>query len=166
MKFQKPTTPKLERRCEEPPAPPCPLLGIARINRQGMVLEMRHGFEVGSGIVLGFHLQDTDAATGHAAQGQCLEANPQQPADSCFIGVEAIVIESKPGSSTSGEPAYLVTVLFSQISRADKEKLLDICRSHRANPRQSLPPTMSHGGLMQDYNAKLRRKATQRIHWN
>jgi len=166
MKFQKPTTPELDRRRGDPPAPTCPLLGIARINRQGMVLEMRHGFEVGSSIALGFHLQGVGAGSGQAVQGKCMEASPPQPAGSCFIGVEAIVIESKLGSGPSGEPAYLVTVLFSQISRGDREKLLCFCRSHRARLQPCLTPALPQGSLAQDYKENLRREATQRIHLN
>lgn len=170
MKFQKPNTPKLDLRSSDPPAPSCPLLGIPRVNQHGMVLEMRHGFEVGSAIALGFHLQsiDADPFSGHATlgQGQSIQASPPHPGGSYFIGVEAIVIESKLGSSALGQPAYLVTVLFSQISRRDKEKLLCYCRSHPANLRRCLSPPMPHETSPQDFNEKLNMEALQRIHLN
>lgn len=170
MKFQKPNTPKLDPRSSASPTPTCPLLGIPRVNQHGMVLEMRHGFEVGSTIALGFHLQriEADPLSGHAAlsQGPSMEASAAQPGGSFFIGVEAIVIESKPGSCALGQPAYLVTVLFSQISRRDKEKLLCYCRSHPVSLRQGLASPMPHEAFAQDFNEKLHREATQRIHLN
>jgi len=170
MKFQKPNTPKLDLRSSDPPAPSCPLLGIPRVNQHGMVLEMRHGFEVGSAIAFGFHLQGIDDAPfpGHGApgQGQSVQTSPPQPGGSYFIGIEAIVIESKLGSGALGQPVYLVTVLFSQISRRDKEKLLCYCRSHSANlqrcPAPPVPPETSPEG----FNEKLSREALQRIHLN
>jgi hypothetical protein len=95
-----------------------------------------------------------------------MEAGSPQQGGSCFIGVEAIVIESKPGSCGLGQPAYLVTVLFSQISRRDKERLLCYCRSHPVSLRQGLAPPMPHEAFAQDFNEKLHREATQRIHLN
>lgn len=165
MKFQKPNTPKLDLRSSDSPTPSCPLLGIPRVNHHGMVLEMRYGFEVGSTIALGFHLQSIDA-TSLSGQGQSMKASPPQPGGSYFIGFEAIVIESKPGSGAVGQPVYLVTVLFSQISQRDKKRLLCYCQSHRADLRRNLTTPKPHDASPQDFDEKLRWEATQRIHLN
>lgn len=131
-------------------APCCPLLKIPRIDEQGMVMEMRCGFEVGSTIALGFHLQD--------GAGKQLVSR--------FISLEVMVIESKIGSGSGGQPVHLVTVLFSLISCQAREELLRFAGSHT---RSSKPKTSAQGPLsstMKTCNERFLRQVTQCIGLN
>ena len=162
MKFQKGNTPIPDSLNSDSAALSCPLLNIPRINEHGMVLETRCGYEVGSAIVLGFHLQ-YDNARNPAKQSKQGQSYPDS---STFISVEAIVVDSKMGSGTAGQPVYLVTVLFSQISREDREHLLRYSGSSPARPkRQHYPPSPSSSAPW-DFSEKIRREANQRIHLN
>lgn len=160
MKFQKRYTPIPKPLDRESRASTCPLLNIPRIDEHGMVLESQCGFDVGSTIALGFHLQCAPAASAKA--GQChVEAQ-----HSTFISVEAIVVESKIGSSSAGQPVHLVTVLFSLISRKGREQLLrySASRCSRPQPKPSLPTHSSP--TPGDFNEQVCREVTRRIHLN
>jgi len=162
MKFQKRNTPNLRPLDNDSVAPFCPLLNIPRMDEHGMVLETRCGFEVGSTIALGFHLQccDDSIPHKHASQGQ------HHDAGSNFISVEAIVVESKIGSSSSGQPVHLVTILFSQITRKDIELLLRYSGSHSNHPLRKPFASTSPSLTPSDFNKKIRREISQRIHLN
>lgn len=160
MKFQKRYTPIPSPLDSDSVAPSCPLLNIPRIDEHGMVLESQCGFETGSTIALGFHLQYEDAVAAQPSP------YPSAPLENIFISVEVIVVESKMGSSKAGQPVHLVTVLFSLISREDREQLLRYSALHPSHP-QPKPSLAAHHSLTPcDYNEKLRREITLQIHLN
>lgn len=119
-----------------------------------MVMEMRCGFEVGSTIALGFHLQ---SAAVHQPSGH---------GGSVFISVEVIVVESKIGSASMGQSTYLVTVLFSQISRKAREGLLHYSGNACAHPRGQAAADTTDASVPLDHNEKFLREVTQRIYLN
>jgi len=162
MKFQERNTPKPDSPDSGSAAPSCPLLNIPRIDEHGMVLETLCGFEIGSTIALGFHLQGDDS---HPPTEQTIPGQHELEA-STFINVETIVVESKMGSGVTGQPAYFVTVLFSQISRADREQLLHYLAEHPNHPQRQSSAHSPSSFTPWAFNEKLRREVTQRIHLN
>lgn len=172
MKFQKQNTPISFAQPDTNSAgalSACPLLNIPVIDDHGLVMETRCGFEVGSTIVLGFHLRcDGSQASRHrvkpgtmpqkfaqkSAQVQGLELSSSTTtgqSGSVFISLEVIVVESKIGHGSAGQPVYLVTVLFSGISRKDRKSLLSYTGSGMQDLPESNPldsafcPTLSAG---------------------
>lgn len=125
-----------------------------------MVLESQCGFEIGSTIALGFHLQYPGSFTEQTAQHQ------QNPQDNTFISVEAIVVESKVGSGSTGQPVHLVTVLFSLISRSDREQLLRYSDRYCAQTQSKSSLAAHPAAPPCDYHEKLHRDAIRRIHLN
>lgn len=157
MKFQKQNTPKTGSLDNSPDAMSCPLLSIPEIDEHGMVLESRCGFEVGSTIALGFHLHYAESLS-NIGQSETDRTR--------FISVEAIVIESRLISGSSGQPVHLVTVLFSQISRKDREYLLHFSGCLMAHTRRQLFEAPPCSPSPKEFCEELRREVTQRIHLN
>lgn len=160
MNFQKQYTPISDPLRNDSAALSCPLLNIPRIDEHGMVLESQCGFEIGSTIALGFHLLNTDSFTEQTAQYQ------QNPQDKAFISVEAIVVESKIGSGSTGQPVHLVTILFSLISRKDREQLLRYSDRYSGQPQPKPSLAAHHSAPPCDYHEKLHRDAPRCIYLN
>ncbi len=167
MKFQKQNTPKQDFLDSGSVVPCCPLLNIPGIDEHGMVMEMRCGFEVGSTIALGFHLQ-SGAVPPPSGQGKPKPFDLSKPghAGSVFISVEVIVVESKIGSNAMGQPTYLVTVLFSQISRKAREGLLHYSGNACAHPGRQAAAGPTDASAPLDHSEKFLREVTQRIYLN
>lgn len=166
MKFQERHTPKPDPLTSDPVAPSCLILNISRIDEHGMVLEMLCGFEIGSTIAMGFHLPSD---TPHLSSDLSIQGQHEMET-STFINVESIVVESKMGSGVTGQPAHLVTVLFSQISHGDREQLLHHLAEHPIHPQRPPSALSSHfstsSASSTAFNEKLRREVTQCIHLN
>lgn len=91
----------------------CPLRRVLAVNEHGMVVESQRGFEVGSAMVLGCHV----------------EAKASVPRTTgAFVSAETIVVESLPltGGGRNGQSCFQVTFLFSEISREDREMLVNL----------------------------------------
>ena len=93
----------------------CPLLAVLGANEHGLVMESRCGFEVGATVSLGFHLHLLD---GNASN------SPADVSHSAFVSAETLVVESSCQLSESGELVHRVTMLFSEISRKDRDLLM------------------------------------------
>jgi len=170
MKFQKQNTPQTDFLNSDSDGRSCPLLNIPLVTEHGMVLETRCGFEIGSTIALGFHLQFDEI---HVPTASTIQEEADLPVKehsgqegSVFISVEVIVVESMIGTGTAGQPVYLVTVLFSQISRKDREQLLRYSGSHSAHRQVQSSALVPLASAPWDSSEKLLREATQRIYLN
>lgn len=94
----------------------CPLRRVMAVNERGMVVESRRDFEVGAAMIVGCHVEVKAGACGTA---------------SAFVSAEVIVVESRPlavgtGSRSTNEGRFQVTLLFSEISREDRELLVNL----------------------------------------
>lgn len=98
-----------------------PVLGILQVNDQGVVIESRESFEIGSTIELGFHVQY------HAGV---------DPTRNEFITGEGIVVGCKLCASEDGSPVHEVTLMFSSMSARDCRALR---RFKRLEDTEQLP---------------------------
>jgi len=91
----------------------CPLRRVLAVNEHGIVVESQRGFEVGSAMVLGCHVE--------------VSASASRPAGA-FVSAETIVVESCPlkAGGRSEEERFQVTFLFGEISREDREMLVNL----------------------------------------
>ncbi len=91
----------------------CPLRRVLAVNEHGMVVESQRGFEVGSTMVLGCHVE--------------VKASVPRTAGA-FVSAETIVVESRPltGGGRTDEGSFQVTFLFCDISREDREMLVKL----------------------------------------
>ena len=84
-----------------------PPFQLVRVNEHGIVLESERNFDIGTTMALGFHVN--------------VDSRSEK---SRFISVEAILVESKPRVTRSGQLVQEITLLFSEIDRKDRETLL------------------------------------------
>ncbi len=99
--------------------PGCPFLSVVAVNEHGMVLESRSGFDVGAAISLGFHLDSEDQR-------------------SQFVSAEGIVVESRCHLAANGKILNRVTLLFSEISREDRNILVRYSQESGASAEEKL----------------------------
>ncbi|MFK5923852.1 MAG: hypothetical protein QM496_16870 [Verrucomicrobiota bacterium] len=169
MKFQKQNTPFFPAQDtlnKAAVAPACPLLNIAAMDDHGLVMEMLCGFEVGSTIVLGFHLH-CDGSQEKLPQGVELSSpGSVGQRSSVFISLEVIVVESKMGHGSAGQPVYLVTGLFSGISNKDRKRLLSYTGSNNRQLAGNAPIKFAAGSTLLACTEKFLSEVTQRIYLN
>lgn len=84
----------------------CPLINVTRANEHGIVVQSRRSLEVGSAFALGIHVQIPE----------CQQTE--------FVSAETIIVESTPRLNRHSDLVYQVTMLFSEISRDDRELLM------------------------------------------
>ena len=84
----------------------CPLIRVERANEHGIVIQSRRSLEVGSAFALGIHV--------HIPEARQTE----------FVSAETIIVESSPRLNRLGDLVYSVTMLFSEITRDDRELLV------------------------------------------
>ena len=91
----------------------CPLRRVLAVNEHGIVVESQRGFEVGSAMVIGCHVEGKTSSARAAGS---------------FVSAETIVVESLPLTGRGQEPErhFQVTFLFSEISREDREMLVNL----------------------------------------
>ena len=90
----------------------CPLLNVVGASEYGVVLESQKGFDVGSALTIGFHVDGRNSSS--------------------FISAESIVVESHPEVVADGSLVYRVTLLFSNISAEDRRTLVNASEGFRA----------------------------------
>ena len=102
-----PNTPEVEGGGRfSPEESRCPVITVLSANEHGVVIESRKAFESGATIALGLHVAIPDAGQSE------------------FIAAEVIVVGSEPAVSTNGERVFRVTMIFSDISRQDRDLLM------------------------------------------
>jgi len=107
----------------------CPFRHVLSVCENGMVVESRRAFEVGSAITLGFHVTSEEGD------------------QSWFVSADSIVVDSRPELVRDGEVTVRVTLLFSRISRKDHSLLLRLSRSHTASAAPVSGPVPARFGL-------------------
>lgn len=78
----------------------CPVLKILRTNEIGMVVESNRSFDIGHEMTIGFHVSNE------------------------FISAESLVVGSERQMSGRGDFRHRVTLLFSNVDAADRERLM------------------------------------------
>lgn len=103
----------------------CPLLNVIGASEYGVVLESQRGFDVGSALTIGFHVdsQMPDQGSGR---------------NSSFISAESVVVESHPEVANDGSLVYRVTLMFSEISARDRGLLVRASECGFPDPRSNM----------------------------
>ncbi len=86
----------------------CPFLNVVAACENGIVVESQRGFDVGSVVAIGFHV------------------NRNASRSSSFISADTMVVDSHPGVSRTGSPVFRVTLMFANISSEDRDLLMEI----------------------------------------
>lgn len=97
-----------------PELPRCPFLKVVRTNEFGMVVESQRSFEIGEEMTIGFHVSGESAGNS-------------------FISAESLVVGSERQISDRGDFLHRVTLLFSNVASADRERLIALSKSWKAN---------------------------------
>jgi len=105
----------------------CPLLNVIGASEFGVVLESERGFDIGSALTIGFHV-DSRVQNGNNDR------------NSSFISAESIVVESHPEVTTDGSLIYRVTLMFSEIASKDRNLLVRESEGGFPSPRSSVSP--------------------------
>jgi hypothetical protein len=85
-------------------------LKVLRANEFGIIVESNRGFDVGEEMTIGFHVSNGDEG-------------------SSFISAESLVVESERSVFCRGRIHHRVTLLFSNIATADRERLIALSKS-------------------------------------
>lgn len=88
----------------------CPLLKVLRTSEYGLVVETSRSFDIGEEMTIGFHVSKPNEG-------------------STFISADSLVVGSEPALSERGDFRHRVTLLFSNIACADREKLMELSNS-------------------------------------
>lgn len=100
----------------------CPLIKVQGANEHGIIVQSRRSFEVGSAFALGIHVQIPE----------CRQTE--------FVSAETIIVESTPRLNRRGDLVYQVTMLFSEITRDDRD-LLVLMSHDESMIAAAAPPT-------------------------
>ncbi len=105
----------------------CPLLNVIGASEYGVVLESQRGFDVGSALTIGFHVDSQIPDQGASR-------------NSSFISAESVVVESHPEVATDGSLVYRITLMFSEISTRDRSLLVRASEGGVPTPRSNMAP--------------------------
>ncbi|MDF1815147.1 MAG: hypothetical protein P1V20_23290 [Verrucomicrobiales bacterium] len=92
------------------PLAKCPVLKVLRTNEFGMVVEANRSFDIGEEMTIGFHVSNSSGG-------------------SSFISADSLVVDSERAWSDRGDFHHRVTLLFSNVDSADRERLMALSKS-------------------------------------